>query len=677
MDPFLLSLSTSILADENVPAVRSGVEILKRDMREILTGQGEKNVIRVVMDPSLEKESFRADVMPQEITLTCGDDLGAMYALLSVSERALGIRPLDWWMGILPKARQSVQVPCMTWKSPRYAVRFRGWFANDEVLFTLWHQEEAQRARVWKRLFEALLRCGGNMVIPGTDREYDGRALNQMALDMGLWITQHHTEVLGARMFGRVYPDLQPSYTLYPELFEGLWKEAVDLYAGKRVVWAVGFRGQGDKAFWNDDQGFDTDRKRGELISRVIARQMDMVREKDPNACFSTNLYGEMMSLYRQGDLRIPREVIKIWGDNGYGKMVSRRQGNHNPRTDAMPGEDEDGRNGIYFHVSFYDLQAANHITPLQIPAENVVAELEKVLSRNGGTLWNINVGSVKPHLFLLEVLRRVWTDGRCDAAQAARYFALSYYGTERAAGLLLDYGKTAPFYGPNGDDRAGDQFYHFPLRALARALMRGETDKALPELNWVSGEASFPGQLRDLWRVAESGRPAWKDYVEGCRRTMEGLPEDAALRIKDTLLLAGILHETGCKGLSAFCQACAHALKERTLQAYLWTDRALSAFREALDAMQSVSGRFAHLYDNDCFVGVGLTCQVLTAMRGWLRIRGDGGMLYDWEKRYLVPPEENRVVLQTHRTVQLTDDELCKRLRGEIPMEYALSDRE
>lgn len=30
----------------------------------------------------------------------------------------------------------------------------------------------------------------------------------------------------GVRMFGRVYPDLQPSYTLYPELFEGLWGEA-------------------------------------------------------------------------------------------------------------------------------------------------------------------------------------------------------------------------------------------------------------------------------------------------------------------------------------------------------------------------------------------------------------------------------------------------------------------
>lgn len=85
---------------------------------------------------------------------------------------------------------------------------------------------------------------------------------------------------------------------------------------------------------------------------------------------------------------------------------------------------------------------------------------------------------------------------------------------------------------------------------------------------------------------------------------------------------------------------------------------------------MRSVSGRFAHIYDNDCFVGVGLSAQVLEAVRGWLRVRGDGEMLYDWEKQFLTPPEENRVVLQTHRTVQLSDDELCLRLRGEVNTE-------
>ena len=35
--------------------------------------------------------------------------------------------------------------------------------------------------------------------------------------------------------------------------------------------------------------------------------------------------------------MQIPEDVILIWADNGYGKMVSRRQGNHNPRVSALP----------------------------------------------------------------------------------------------------------------------------------------------------------------------------------------------------------------------------------------------------------------------------------------------------------------------------------------------------
>ena len=151
-----------------------------------------------------------------------------------------------------------------------------------------------------------------------------------------------------------------------------------------------------------------------------------------------------------------------------------------------------------------------------------------------------------------------------------------------------------------------------------------------------------------------------------------EKLSDDAALRLRETMILQGRIHQSGCEGLFAFCQACVHALRGNDLQAYLWTDRALEANRGALRAMRGMRGRFAHIYDNDCFVGVGLTVQVLETVRAWLRVRGDGDLLYDWERHFLIPKEEARVILQTHRTVQLNDDELCLRLRGEVRMERA-----
>ena len=673
MSEFVLSLSTRIIADESIQPIWNGAEILRRDMGDTLSEKGKENTIRVVMDSSLPAESFRAKATEDEILLSCGDDLGAMYALLSISEKALHIKPLDWWMGILPKRQGTAKISAGEWKSPEYKVRYRSWFINDEVLFTGWHMEESLRYTVWKRAFETILRCGGNMVIPGTDREYDSRVLNKIALEMGLWLTQHHTEILGSRMFARVYPELTPSYTLYPEKYEALWQEAIDLYAGRRVVWCIGFRGQGDHAFWDDDDGgFDTDEKRGAFISSVMLRQMELTRKKDPNAVFSTNLYGELMVLYRQGYLEVPDDVIRIWGDNGFGTMVSRRQENLNPRADAMPGEHEPGSHGIYFHISFYDLQAANHITMLQIPPQMIVDELKRVMSRNAHTLWNINVGSMKPHLFMLDLVSRMWRDGDCDPNEAARQFALDYYGSEAAFEAFLAYSKSAVSYGPHADDLAGDQYYHWPLRALARALLRGEWDEPVSSMIWAAGNQPFPQQAKAFANAVKPGLQSWKKYVRLCDEIAFGLPDDAANRLRENMRLQGIIHLYGCEGLFAFCQCCLHAVKGHDLQAYLWADKALQANRRALREMEETSGRFAHIYQNDCFVGVRVTVKVLEGVRAYLRIRGDSERLFDWEKQYLIPKEETRVTLQSHRTQQLDDDEMCLQLRGMIPLEEA-----
>ena len=116
------------------------------------------------------------------------------------------------------------------------------------------------------------------------------------------------------------------------------------------------------------------------MISRVIARQMEIVRAHDPNALFCTNIYGEMAGLYRSGDLRVPAEVVKVWADNGYGRMVNRRDGNLNPRVSSMP-QGEPGLNGVYDHVSFYDLQAANHLTMSPNDPRMLAGELQKALA--------------------------------------------------------------------------------------------------------------------------------------------------------------------------------------------------------------------------------------------------------------------------------------------------------
>ncbi len=91
--------------------------------------------------------------------------------------------------------RESIEVVEQTIYSPKPVIRFRGWFFNDEVLMLKWKYNE-NGIDGWKMALKALLRCGGNMAIPGTDKM--SRKNRQLAADMGLWITHHHAEPLGA-----------------------------------------------------------------------------------------------------------------------------------------------------------------------------------------------------------------------------------------------------------------------------------------------------------------------------------------------------------------------------------------------------------------------------------------------------------------------------------------------
>lgn len=663
MESFRITGRTRIEGDAETGAIRHAIGMLQGDMARALAPEGVENRIRLTRDAGLAEEAYHVQVQADAITIAYADDLGAAYGLLSLSERYLDIQPFDLWNERAVARRQGVDIPVGAYASTPQAVRFRGWFVNDEVLLDGWPDTEAQKLDMWRMIFETLLRCGGNMVIPGTDRKEDADALAEMALDMGLWISQHHTELLGARMFARAYPGVEASYRRHPALFEALWQEAIDRYAGRKVIWAVGYRGQGDSAFWESEAGFDTAQARGGMIVGVLRRQMEMVRKSDANALFCTNLYGEMMGLYRQGHLPLPPEVIKIWGDNGYGRMVNRRTGNDNPRVPSMPVH-EPGQNGLYYHASFYDLQAANHITMSQNAPGMLVRELSQAAQNGAKDYWNINVGSIKPHIYILDLMRACWRDGTADVRAHAEAYAQAYYGDARVAELLLSFsGHTMP-YGPNEDDRAGDQYYHFVLRHIARAMMRGETEAAMPRLVWAADERPFAGQVAHIESLCANAVPGWQEYLRACEQVAQTLTPQAERLLRDTLILQAKIHLTGCEGLRETCRAALCLQKGEPVQAFLYASHALEAHRDGVAALEDAEhGAFVHIYRNECFSNVRLTVRLLTTLRAWIRACWDGEHCYDWERRYLYAPEDRNVWCLTHRFNQLDDEALSEGL--------------
>lgn len=659
MNPFQLNRNTSLLSDAVTgTAVEKACERFRRDMEMTLTDTVKDGGQIVLQKKDLKPEQYELEVTEQEITIYGADARSFIYAFNYLSEKYLGILPFWFWNDQKMEEKAYVEIPCGSYRSEDYRIRYRGWFINDEVLISHWTADISENYP-WEMVFEALLRCGGNLVIPGTDK--NSKIYAPIASRMGLMVTHHHAEPLGAEMFLRAYPDLEPSYLKHGDLFDKLWQEAIERQKDEEVIWNIGFRGQGDVPFWENDPAFDTPKKRGELISNIMKKQYAMVREQIPDAVFCTNLYGEILELYREGCLQIPEDVILIWADNGYGKMVSRRQGNHNPRVSALPEEGDKGRHGTYYHVSFYDLQAANHITMLPNSMEFVEKELTDAMTHGITDLWLINASNIKPHVYPLSFIANLWKKDAVSADEHRRRYVSEYYGAENASAQLSameacirDYPKAMLPFGDKEDEHAGEQFYNYVVRDFVHGWMKDGAVAPREELFWCARKDTFAEQMK--WftgKCLQAGEPLESLY-ERCLNIGEN---DLW---KDSVLLQVKIHRNCLQGCILFTEAFAAYEQKEYKKVFFLLGNAAEAYETADKAMRDREhGKWKGFYANDCLTDVKETAYCLKRLMGYVRNLGDGPDYYKWQREVTYSENDCKVVLITNMENHMTDWEL------------------
>ena len=465
-------------------------------------------------------------------------------------------------------------------------------------------------------------------------------------------------------MFASVYPELEARYSEYPDRFRALWQQGIDAQKGMRVVWNIGFRGQGDRPFWEDDPRYDTPAKRGALISSLIRQQYDLVKQSDPDAVCCTNLYGEVMDLYRQGCLDLPADVIKIWADNGYGRMVSRRQGNDNPRVPALPPEGDGGAHGVYYHASFYDLQAASHITMLPNSAGLVCDELKQALARGAEDYWLVNCFNVKPHLPLLDLIARLWQTGEAEPVGHSVAYAQSYYGA--AAGwavskCLRHYAGAALACGPHEDDHAGDQFYNHVPRMLITQFIAGQ-DRPAESLRWLCGLPALSAQANWCADRYAAACASYDGYLRECEATAAILTGPARTLFQDSLLLQARLYVLWSEGALAVCQALQAGFVGDWARCFYLAGRAKRAYTAADAAMRAREhGKWIDFYANECQTDVKQTAQLCGYLMSFARTLGEGPHFYEWMRAFGDSEAQRRVMLILNTENHPDDDALWR----------------
>lgn len=675
-------------------AVKRAVARFYRDMEMTLeeTGGGTgKNGGTIYLEHSpMDAEQYQIHVKNRsEVVIRSGDELGLIYALLSISERYLGIHPFWFWNDQIFLKRDEALIPAGIYESVKKPVAYRGWFINDEVLLSHWDAGR-DASYPWEMAFEALLRCGGNVVIPGTDR--NSKRYAGLASAMGLWITHHHAEPLGAEMFARAYPDKTPSFREYPELFRGLWEEGIKRQKDQKVIWNLGFRGQGDTPFWENDPHFDTPEKRGRLISSIIEEQYELVKQQVEAPICCTNLYGEVMELYRQGYLTLPDGIIMVWADNGYGKMVSRRQGNHNPRIPALPEKSlQKKRHGVYYHVSFYDLQAANVLTMIPNSMEFVEQELRQAYDCGIQDLWLVNCSNIKPHVYPLDFVASLWNGGGdgtesgtgvgTGAGRHLERYLHTYYGQGELAVAdgqcdqslsderklcFQEYFQSMLPYGDREDEHAGEQFYNYVARILIHGWMKDGGASPCPELAWCAPFESYEKQMFWFRDVCNSGRERLQNLLHAC-----GAVADRGGRLwADSILLQVKIHAWCVEGVLHFAAAYEAYKQEKYKAAFYELGMAADWYQAVEAAMEECChDKWKGFYENDCQTDIGQTAYLLRLLMGYVRNLGDGPYFYMWQREALYSEEDRRVVLLTNEEKHLTDMELYRAMRGKTPL--------
>lgn len=656
-----INRNTVIISEHISGPVAKATANLRRDLEKSCLVSEEKGMdIRLVIDKGQKEECFLLEADRNQLRICANDDLGFIYGIYTVSREILGIHEFWFWNDQCIERQNGFELEegysCQS-KSP--VIRYRGWFVNDEVLLDTWSVNRRQE-EPWEMVFEALLRLGGNLVIPGTDK--NSVKYRKTASDMGLYITHHHAEPLGAEMFARAYPGLNPSYEENGEKFRGLWEEGIEAQRDMHVIWNIGFRGQGDCPFWADDPRYQTPKSRGKLMSELIGIQYQMVKGKDPDAVCCTNLYGETMELYRDGYLTLPEDVIKIWADNGFGKMVTRRQENHNPRICAMPEEADRGRHGIYYHVSFYDLQAANHITMLPNSPEFVARELGNVLAHGMTDYWLINCSNVKPHVYLLDMIAELWRNGTVDIEKHRERYTAEYYGPKNSGPVsnrLSEYPGYAMAYGVHEDEHAGEQFTNHVARMLITQFIR-DKDSQCQDLLWAAPAETFREQVLWYKKLCCQGTGKYQEYLLKCEGTDSCLTEPGRELYRDSVMLQAQIHYHCCRGAYETAYALEKALDKDYQKAFYLAGKARESYRKADKAMRGREhGKWHGFYANECLTDMKQTAWVLEGLMSYLRSIGDGPHYYQWQRDFLYSEEDRRVMLIMNMENHLTDREL------------------
>jgi hypothetical protein len=208
--------------------------------------------------------------------------------------------------------------------------------------------------------------------------------------------------------------------------------------------------------------------------------------------------------------------------------------------------------------------------------------------------------------VYTLDLIRQLWHTGAlaADANAHLRQFTARLYSTLQAdiAALYKEYAQATIPYGPNEDDRAGEEFYHHPARRIIGHWLQGKIKETDEGLNWATGDVPFLEQVDWFRRKTETAIGSWTYLRNSITDLQPHIAEDDRIRFEDQLLFHVELHLSGCQGMLALCESFAAYNEQQYPQAFVLASRSYRAYRKGLETKKRAEhGNWEHFYRADC----------------------------------------------------------------------------
>jgi hypothetical protein len=544
-------------------------------------------------------ESFllcvRRDDAGRHVLVAAGADMrGSIYAAYALSEEILGVDPWYYWVDKEPAARRSIEIPAGFEKrfgSPTFT--YRGWFINDEDLLAKFApdplRENVFSLDIYERIYETILRLRGNMVAPATFPFPDERC-QELAARRGLILNMHHVLVLGLNVTR--WPNALPySFTKNPEIMERHWEQCIAAYKDYEVVWTVGYRGKSDHPFWLHEKEIDTPQLRGEAISKVIARQVELLRKVRPADPIIANLWSEGAELYHQGFIKFPAGVTLVWPDSGSGIIQDK-------------GTVKAGQ-GIYYHTAMLNA-ACNQLTEMVNPGR-IYNQVGRFVKAGATGYFLVNVSDIRPVPLSTDCAMKLAWDAKPYLGKTDKQNMMAFYsdwsrrqfGADVAgeiSGIYRDYFATSYM-----DDSGlkGENWVQRKIRQLH--------DKTFPAVAAGKPLSDDAAKLcAELLRFSGENRAYMEKLLARAEKLLPVVPSGRRDFYQSHVLTQIQIHLKSLAVLEASCQAMTAYGAGDKAKAALLVATALEEFDRIYPELRKAEyGRWAGWYEGECFTAL------------------------------------------------------------------------